>query len=278
MPAPAACGPTWATKRHLDRVEGWALGLRSEARIVHAHGLGHDHPDAPRDQHVGTPIRIAKGRCAREEATRAPVPEVADVEDGVDHTRRIARGHLPHFDAAEREHSRTADVRASVDRAPVDDVHEHPLHNASRPDDEPSVSHDGGRVVEGICKRVEWEIVGGEREVWPHAHGRVLGVCHLVARPMIRASVEVAGRAGCPAVAPHLHVPEERLAERDKRLLVRDVKSESRWLRHRHASKGSDSALRGRARGHPEERASQEARGASRSLHTARGTLRVAHG
>jgi hypothetical protein len=55
----------------------------------------------------------------------------------------------------------------------------------------------------------------------------MLRIRHLVAGPMIGAGVEVTRRAGGPAVASDLHVPEERLAERNEGLGIRDVTSES---------------------------------------------------
>jgi hypothetical protein len=74
---------------------------------------------------------------------------------------------------------------------------------------------------------VEWEVVGGQHEIWPQPHGRMVRIRHLVAGPMIGAGVEVTRRAGGPAVASDLHVPEERLAERNEGLGIRDVTSES---------------------------------------------------
>src|SRR5262249_38671350 len=55
----------------------------------------------------------------------------------------------------------------------------------------------------------------------------------LVLRPAIRTGVEVAARAGLNAVAAELHVPEERLTERDGRRLVTDEEREVRGFRNR---------------------------------------------
>lgn len=95
---------------------------------------------------------------------------------------------------------------------------------------------------------------------------------------MIGACVEVARPAGGPAVASNLHVPEERLAEHNEGLVVRDVSSESRWLRHGYASKRSNRALRGHGCRQPETRASEEAHGYSPSVHAEPDTSLDDHG
>ena len=77
--------PRPAVKRHLDGIERWPDGLRGEARVVQAHSLGLEHGTS-RNQHVGAAIRVAKRRRACKESACAAVPEVADVEDSIDHT------------------------------------------------------------------------------------------------------------------------------------------------------------------------------------------------
>src|SRR5262249_42718834 len=81
---PAELGPRPPVIRHFDVVVHWTYGLRSETRIVDQNPLrrrgtvSHCECVVPR-------IGRAERSEAREEIARAAVPEIAVIEDGVDH-------------------------------------------------------------------------------------------------------------------------------------------------------------------------------------------------
>jgi hypothetical protein len=162
-----------------------------------------------------------------EDGPRPAIPEVVEGERGVDHRRRVARLRPARVDALDVEH-RVGDHDGLVpDRAG--------LHADELPEMDPLGRHDvvdvpeHGRVpIGGIGELVRWKVRRGQLVVRAAQIDRRVGiVCparvQLVDRAGIGARAEVTGRARLHAVAAHLHVPEERFAERHGALAVANV-------------------------------------------------------
>jgi hypothetical protein len=205
---------------------------RGEARVLQPDADGHRTVGVVGavDERIG--IVVAEAVHAVEDVRRAPVPELAVVEDGVDHGGRVPPHHL-------------ADVHARHPESRLVGQRRQRLARLARPAAEPESRH-ALRADDVVRRRREREVVGREGAVRPQARreGRV-GVSfsvgadpsdarvELVLRPAVGAGVEVAGGARRPPVAPHLHVPEERLPEDDERRAVADERVQAGGARHR---------------------------------------------
>jgi len=177
-----------------------------EARVVDPDGAGGEH--------------------AVEDVVSAAVPQVGDIEDRVEDGGGVARLAAPDVHTANVEDG-VGGRRAEVGRAPRVGAREVGPEDALRGHDVVRVMEHGRGAILGVFELVEGEVGRGELVVGPPAPGgggvedRALGRiavlqprAQLVLAPVVSAGVEVAGGAG-HAVAPDLHVPEERLAELD---------------------------------------------------------------
>jgi len=180
-------------------------------------GLRVDAPDA--SGRVDRPKRIH----AVEPCVRAAIPELADIEDGVDDRRRMAPGHLAELLALRREDGLghvAADLLARCIEA--DEV----------------AAQDAGTsrdVIDAALPRAEavrWirELRQREQRRWCARAGRdarreaaVRTRMEDVVHPRIGAGVMVACRAGGLAVAPETDIPEQRLAEADGGVAIGDI-------------------------------------------------------
>ncbi len=99
--------------------------------------------------------------------------------------------------------------------------------DAGRGDDVIDVAQDGraaiGRVGEPSQREVRGAQLPVDAEIDHLARVVLSARIELVDRARIGACPEVAGRARDDAVAAHLHVPEERLAEHDRRRAIAHV-------------------------------------------------------
>src|SRR5206468_3518704 len=150
---------------------------------------------------------VAERIIAVELVVGPAVPEVLAIEDGVDHRGGIAAGDPPVV-----EEGRGLVRGADVDRVGLIDVI---IAEVDRPDDalraDPVIVDDvhGGEVL-ARCR---------------HAAARedpIRAGVERVQRAIVGAVVEVTGRACDLAVAAHLRIPEQRLAEFDGGRIVDD--------------------------------------------------------
>ena len=79
--------------RHLEIAQCRPYGLRRQAGVGQCHRHPGGGPVCPRLQHPGTRIAVAKRVVAVENIVGPTIPEVAEVKDGIDHRRRVARRH-----------------------------------------------------------------------------------------------------------------------------------------------------------------------------------------
>ena len=91
-----------AGKGHLDAAERRAGRLGGEARAGNGYFL-FDQRQVLFDPDAGIDVERAEGIVAVEDSAGAAVPEVGEVEDGVDRRRSVASRHLPDVNAADVE-------------------------------------------------------------------------------------------------------------------------------------------------------------------------------
>ena len=169
---------------------------------------------------------------AVEHVLRAAVPELTMVEDRVDDRRRVARLDPPGVQACDAE---------AVGIQAVGQV----MH-ALRGDCIIAICS-GIQIAantwnrEPAQRKVGWKQLGirpAARRIGEVSHRRVLQPgTHLVFRARIRTCAEVTARARLDAVAAHLHVPEQRLAQSERRDRILDEVTEVGRTRHRHGAK-----------------------------------------
>ena len=166
---------------------------------------------------------------------RAPVPEIAVVERGVDRRRRLPVGDAAEVVAVDGEHG-VGLVGAAVHGAGADEVEAAEEH-ALRSVDVIGVMNHRRRVVVDVGQPMEREIVARRSGIRPDVTGcgaverSVAAGVQRVRRPIVAAGVEVTARARLTAVAAGLHVPEERLAEDDSGVVIADVARDRRGRR-----------------------------------------------
>ena len=150
------------------------------------------------------------------------------VEHGVDHGRRVARLDPPGVRGAQPEAERIRSLPQVVDPLRGDGVVVVGRGVQRAPD--PGRGEAGERKV-GRLKL----IVGPTRPVGQVPCRDVpQSWAELVPRAGIGARPEMAARAGLNPVAAYLHVPEERFAQRQRRLRILDEVPEVGWPRNRH--------------------------------------------
>ena len=169
-----------------------------------------------------TPLKMIAG---------TPVPEAVVVVGGVDHRRRIARLGPPRVDAVDVEH-RVGDGHRDVLDRPAFRAHELSQVHALRRDDIIDVAEHRRVTVGGIGHLVQRKVRRPQLMVRAQIDRRIGIVCaagiHLVDRTRIGAGAEMTRRACLDAVAADLHVPEERLSQRNGGLPIPDVAAEIR--------------------------------------------------
>ncbi len=106
-------------------------------------------------------VRIAEGGGTGEDFFGATVPEVADVEDGVDDAGGVAGGDLAGLDAVEGGAGGGGLVGALFGGEGGDDIEEAAMEDAGGPGDLAGVAKDGGAVVVGVGEATEGEVAGG---------------------------------------------------------------------------------------------------------------------
>ncbi len=229
--------------RHLEPVRRRADRLRGEARVLepHLHLLGRA---LARGGAVEERVRVAVAERvhAVEHVLGPHVPEVAVVEDRVDHRGRVARLDAAHVAATPAQ----PDVEAVRIGTRIPALTEDRMVHTLRGHDVVRVGDDGrlaiprvrelaqGKVLrpEGVVGALPVEVevrVRRDRPVRPEDHPEETGA-HLVLAPGVGAGAEVAGGARLHAVAAHLHVPEQRLPEDPGRLLITDIVAEIRGV------------------------------------------------
>ncbi len=172
-------------------------------------------------------IGITEGGGTGEDFFGAAVPEVADVEDGVDDAGGVAVGDLAGLDAIEGGAGGRGLVGTLFGGEGRDDVEEVAMEDAGGTGDLAGVAEDGGAVVVGVGEATEGEVAGGEGLIGGDGGERGGGGGELVLEAVVGTGVEVAGGAGGFAVAAGLHVPEEGLAKNDQGAGVADVAVET---------------------------------------------------
>jgi hypothetical protein len=220
-------------RRHLARAERRRERLRGQARVLEAHANGRRDVRIVGAEHARVGVGVAEAVHAVEDVRRAAVPEVAVVEHRVDDARRVARCHLAQVQSAGAEAAGVGQRNQALAAVAAQAV-EAKEGDALRADH--VVRPRGQREV----ARFEGAVHGAGRGEVEIRIGAAVGVgaaqagIELVARPAVGTRVEVAARARLHAVAADLHVPEERLAERDRRLAVADELAQVRRLGHGH--------------------------------------------
>ena len=248
---------------HFEVAQCGAHGLRGEARIGQLHTHRHHRAVEAHLEHLGIRVAVAEGIHTVEHVVRAPVPEVAEIEHRVDHRGRVARGDLAgeravHVELVGRAvvaglgagRARAGEVAGERAlrghhvvalkehrRVTVKRVGEFVEREVRRLEGVVRPATAGGRAAEGVAvflRALRAQLV----EDLPAGRGGmaaervVAGLearTQLVLEPVVGAGREVAARAGI-AVAAHLGIPEQGLAEHDRRLAVADVSIEPRHL------------------------------------------------